>query len=683
MAMTKRTTVAFASLLLAFAPPLSAQTPAPADTIVPRDLEGITVSVLRTPISLARAPFAVSVVENEGPAGTRPGLGLDEALRALPGIQIDNRYNQALGERISIRGNGARAQFGVRGVRILVDGVPATFPDGQSAISHVDPTRLSRAELIRGPASALYGGSSGGVLQLETSLPAVGERLQEASILAGSHGLLRGRAAVGGADQSHAYSVSLAYQGYEGMRQHSGASNVRFNLRSRHLLPIGLLDVSASAVDYDADNPGSLSEALLADDRTQAFTNNILQQTGEQGRQAQVGAELRTRLGPGEARITGYGIVREIVNPIPATIIDLTRQVAGLRAAYSIGVPSGSVTLGGEAAVQRDDRRNFANDRGARADVTLDQHESVDDLAVFGQIALRPLDPVTILGGLRYDNYRFAANDRMARIDGRDDSGSVRMAKASPSLGLSVQLSPAMNLYASASTAFETPTTTELANRPDGSGGFNPELDPQETVSFEAGLKGDFQSIAGYEVAVFTADVTNALIPFEVESAPDRQFFRNAGSARHRGVEIGVNVRPLEWIGGRAAYSYTDAEFTDYEVDGVSFDGNRIPGVAPHRLEAVVDLSSGGRFAALEGRRVSSMPVADGSDVRSPAYTVLDARAGLSGLRAGGATLEPALGVQNLFGEDYNGSVVVNAFGGRYFEPAPGRTFHLALTVRF
>ena len=681
--MTKRTTLALASILLSFTSPVKAQDPAPPDTITPLSLEGVTVSVLRTPVSLARAPFAVSVVDVDGPAGTRPGLGIDEALRALPGIQIDNRYNQALGERISIRGTGARAQFGVRGVRILVDGIPATFPDGQSAISHVDPTQLRRAELIRGPASALYGGGSGGVLQLETGLPAVGERLQEASVLAGSHGLLRGRAAVGGADARHSYTVALAYQGYEGARQYSAASNVRFNLRSRHILPVGLLEVSASAVDYEADNPGSLSEALLAADRTQAFTNNILQQTGEEGRQAQIGAELRTELGPGEVRIAGYGIVRDILNPIPATIIELTRRVAGLRTAYRLAVPTGSVTLGAEAAVQRDDRRNFSNDRGSRTTVTLDQDESVDDLAVFGQISLRPLDPLTILGGLRYDNYRFAASDRLVRSDGRDDSGRVRMARASPSLGLSVQVVPALNIYASASTAFETPTTTELANRPDGSGGFNPDLRPQETVSFEGGMKGDFLGVAGYEVAVFTADISNALIPFEVESAPDRQFFRNAGSARHRGVEIGANARPLGWLTGRAAYSYTDAEFTDYEVDGVSFAGNRIPGIAPHRLEAVVNASAGGRFAALEGRRVSSMAVADAGEARSPAYTVFDARAGLTGLRAGSATVEPALGVQNLFGEAYNGSVVVNAFGGRYFEPAPGRTFHLALTVRF
>ena len=669
-------------VLLTLATGASSQEPTPTDTVAPLPLEGVTVSVLRTPISLARAPFSVSVVETDDPIGSRPGLALDEVLRALPGIQIDNRYNQALGERISIRGSGARAQFGVRGVRILVDGVPATFPDGQSSLSHLDPTLVSRVELIRGPASALYGGGSGGVLQLETALPEVGERLQEAGAMAGSHGLVRGRVAVGAADEGHAYVVRLAYQGYEGARDFSEARNVRFGYRSRHLLPIGLLDVSASAVDYDADNPGSLSEALLADDRRQAFANNVRQGTGEEGRQAQIGAQLRTELGGGEASISAYGIIREILNPIPASVIDLGRRVAGVRAAYRIQRDVGTLAFGGEAAFQRDDRRNYSNEGGRRAALTLDQDESVDDLAVFAQAALRPLEPLTLFGGLRYDHYRFSADDHFTRGD-PDDSGRVTMASASPSLGISLRLAPPANLYANVSTAFETPTTTELANRPDGAGGFNPDLEPQETLAFEGGVKGDFGAVAGYELALFTADVSDALIPFEVESSPDRQFFRNAGSARHRGVELGASARPLEWLSGRLAYTYIDATFTDYVVEGESFDGNRIPGIAPHRLEAVLGFESGGRYAALEGRRVSSMPVDDAGEAESPAYTVFDARFGLSALQVGRSVLEPSVGLQNLLNERYNGSVVVNAFGRRYFEPAPGRTFHVALTVRF
>lgn len=668
--------------LLLTATAVGAQEPVPADTLDPLPLEGISVSVLRTPVSLARAPYSVSVVEVAGPSGSRPGLALDEVLRAVPGIQVDNRYNQALGERISIRGSGARAQFGVRGVRILVDGVPATFPDGQSALSHVDPTLVRRAELIRGPASALYGGGSGGVLQLETALPEFGERLQEAALMAGSYGLFRARAAVGGGDEGNAYLVRLSYQGYDGERDFSEARNVRFGYRSRHLLPFGLLEVSASAVDYDADNPGSLSEALLADDRTQAFANNVRQRTGEEGRQAQVGAELRGRLAGGEAIVSAYGIVREILNPIPASVIDLDRRVGGLRAAYRIARDLGTLTVGGEAAFQRDGRRNYVNDGGRRAALTLDQDESVDDLALFAQASLRPAEPLTLLGGLRYDHYRFSADDHFTRGD-PDDSGRVTMASASPSLGLSLRLAPPVNLYANVSTAFETPTTTELANRPDGAGGFNPDLRPQETLAFEGGLRGDFGGVAGYEVALFTAEVSNALIPFEVESAPDRQFFRNAGSARHRGVELGASAHPLDWLSGRLAYTYLDATFTDYEVDGVRFDGNEVPGTAPHRLDAAVDLVATGGFLAFEGRHVSSMPVDDAGEARSPAYTVFDARAGSSALRVGGRVLEPSIGVQNLFDEKYNGSVVVNAFGRRYFEPAPGRTFHVALTVRF
>lgn len=682
----KRQTMAFAAALLtsSVATYAKAQEPVPSDTTVPISLQGVTVSVLRTPIALQRAPYSVSVVGGEVLARPgQPGLALDEALRAVPGVQIDNRYNSALGERISIRGFGARAQFGVRGVRVIVDGVPATFPDGQTSLSHLDLSYLSRVEVVRGPASAIYGGSSGGVLQLQTYLPRPGERLRQAGVTAGSHELLRARAAVGAGSGRGAYIVRLSHQGYGGERDHSDARSVRFHAGGRYALPVGELSVTATAVDYDAENPGSLSAVLLEEDRTQAYANNVAQGTGEEGRQAQLGAVFRAPVGPAEVELSAYGIARDVLNPIPASIIDLERRVIGFRSLIRADGGPGMIALGLEAAAQRDDRLNFANEGGDQGELTLDQQESVDDVALFGQAIFRPFRPVTILAGLRYDWYRFSAADHFTGGGDPDDSGSLRMSQASPSLGISVRAAPAVSLYANIATAFDTPTTTELANRPDGSGGFNPELRPQETVSYEAGMKGSSGGVVAYELAVYTADVTNALIPFEVAGAPDRQFFRNAGSARHRGVEAGVRLQPAPWLAARGAYTFTDARFEEYGVAGESFDGNRIPGVAPHRLEGVLDFTSRRLFLTLEARHASRTPVDDANSAHSAAYSVVDARVGVRGLEFGDLEMEPAVGVQNLFDAEYNGSVVVNAFGRRYYEPAPGRALHATLRVRF
>src|SRR5690606_4511731 len=254
---------------------LRAQQPVAADSLDPVELEGITVTVLRTPLPISRTPYAVSMNGGLAADGSRPGLGLDEALRTIPGVQVDNRYNYALGERILIRGFGARAQFGVRGVRVLVDGLPATFPDGQTSLSHVDLGFLSRAEVIRGPASSIYGGSAGGVIQLETIEPAPGEEIREAGVVAGADALLRAEAAVGAGGDRGSYLLTVSHQGYGGERDYSTARNLRMHASGRYISGLGDLRVVASAVQYDAENPGSLSDALLAEDRTQAFANNV------------------------------------------------------------------------------------------------------------------------------------------------------------------------------------------------------------------------------------------------------------------------------------------------------------------------------------------------------------------------------------------------------------------------
>lgn len=661
----------------------AAQERPPADSLAPIQLEEITVSVLRTPLPLAETPYAVSAVSVDRLSPGRPGLALDEALRAVPGVQIDNRYNYALGERIAIRGFGARSQFGIRGVRVMVDDVPATFPDGQTSLSHLDLAFLSRAEIIRGPAAALYGGSAGGVIQLETLLPVAGSQIREAALMGGSYDLLRAHAAVGAGSERGAYLVRLSHLGYGGEREYNDARNLWMHAGGRYELPFGYLTITATGLEYDAENPGSLSEAQLAEDRRQAVANNVRQQAGKEGHQYQLGATLRTLVGPGELELGLYGVNREISNPIPATVIDLDRNAFGMRGLYHAAAGPGNFALGMELATQRDGRINFANVEGERGEITLEQDETVDDIALFGQATVRFLGPITLLGGLRYDWYRFSADDLLVSDTDPDDSGSIRMSHASPSLGISVRLAPAVNLYGNVATAFETPTTTELANRPEGAGGFNPELRPQETLSFEGGVKGTIPGRLTYELAVYTADVTNALIPFEVAGAPDRQFFRNAGSARHQGVEAGFGYRPVPWVTARAAYTYTDARFRDYAVEGEVFDDNRIPGVAPHRIEGVIDLHHGGPFLTLEGRYMSRVPVDDANSAHSPSHFVADARTGVRGLFLGGMEMEPTLAVQNLFGTEYNSSVTVNAFGRRYFEPAPGRTLNLGLRVRF
>lgn len=676
-------TLRYARLLGAFLLVLPAALPAQ-DTVRIVPLDTVTVQVLGTPGPVLRAPFPVTVVREAEIRRARPGLALVDALTAVPGVQVDNRFNYALGERISVRGLGARAQFGVRGVRVLVDGVPATLPDGQTTLNHVDPAALGRVEVIRGPASALYGNASGGVIRLTTAPPPPAPLASEHRVLAGSNGLLRVETSAGGRTGAAAYRAYVSRLSYDGFREHASARNLNAGGMLQLARGADEVRLSFTAVRYDALNPGSLSDSLLRVDRGAAFARNVQQRTGEEGRQGQAGVWWRRQAGPGALEVSAYGLARSIDNPIPTSVIDLDRRVGGVRASFSADAGPLRWLAGGEMEGQRDDRLNFANDAGQRGTRTLDQRERVASASAFAQ-GTAALGVVEILGAVRYDRFRFSVDDRLVSAENPDDSGARTMARVSPALGISLAATERLAFYANVATAFETPTTTELANRPTGAGGFNPELDPQRTVSAEVGAKARLAPWAWLEGAAYRARIADALIPFEVAGAPGRVFYRNAGEAKHRGVEGSLVLTPGPGLTARAAYTWTEARFGRYVVNGVDREGNPVPGVAPHRLDVSLLASpERGPFAGLDVRHVGSTPVADDDAegrFRSPAYTLVDVRGGWEGARVGRVAFSPFAGVMNLLDRPYNTSATVNAFGRRYYEPGPGRTVYAGLTL--
>ncbi|MGH7506657.1 MAG: TonB-dependent receptor plug domain-containing protein, partial [Longimicrobiales bacterium] len=260
-------------IALAVSGTAGAQEPPPVDSVRPVPLAPISITVVRMPLAAGRVPYAVAAVDAGREGRAQPGLGLDEALRAVPGVQVDNRYNYALGERISIRGFGARAQFGVRGVKVLLNGIPATVADGQTTLNHIDLGSLGRVEVIRGPAASLYGNAAGGVIQLETSPPPAVPIQQELRVIGGDDGLLRVQSRTGGQSGRFGYQASIARLTYDGYRAFSSARNVQADVQLRYAGATDLLQLTGNFVDYNAHNPGSLSDSLLRADRSQAYAN--------------------------------------------------------------------------------------------------------------------------------------------------------------------------------------------------------------------------------------------------------------------------------------------------------------------------------------------------------------------------------------------------------------------------
>lgn len=681
----------FVAAIAAIAAPVQAQNdPLPADTLESDTLPvmphpAIVVRALRAPVVAEALPFAVAA--RDVPYGVRTSaLSLEGQLQTIPGLQVQNRHTDALGDRIVVRGFGARAQFGVRGVQVLVDGIPATMPDGQSTLNHLDLSLLDRVEILRGPAAAAYGNAAGGVLLLNTLPPPTSPFRQDVEVTGGADGLFRLRSTTGGGSGERGWMISLSRETIDGFRPHSGAEQLHVTGRGELPVAGGRMRLVAHGVSYDAENPGSLTLEQYSTDPHQAQAYNVGQGTGEEGRHGQLGLTWERPVEAGLVEATVYALGRSLENPIPPTIIDLDRTAGGARlllrsdAASSSGA---SWAVGVDAAVQADDRLNFENIEGARGDLTLDQTERVLNTAVHGQALIPLLDRLGLFLAGRYDRVSFSADDQLITVGNPDDSGDRTMDAFSPTAGLRLDVTPDLSVFGNVSTAFETPTTTELVNRPDGSGGFNQVLEPQRTLSYELGARAVLGRALRLEGSVYHARVRDALVPFEVSAMPGRQYFRNAAAAVHQGVELLAELRTT-WLDVVTSYSLTDAEFSDYSTPDRSYDGLAVPGVRPWTFGAqVVGHLPWGLDLELDYRTTDEMAVDDANESWAPGHHLVDLRAGLDGLEVVGLDAEPYLGVTNLLDERYVASVVPNAFGGRFFEPGPGRGFYLGVRARF
>ena len=681
------------ALLLLLTPGAALALPQTPDSARVVPVEPITVTVLRGPVEAGREPFPVASMGEAALREGKAGAFLEEALEGLPGVQVQNRYNYAVGERISIRGFGPRAQFGVRGIKLLVDGIPATFADGQSALDHLDIPSLGRVEVMRGPASALYGNAGGGVLAFQTRPPALAPFRQEVGAVFGSHGLSSLQALASGTAGETGWLFSVGRLDFDGFRRDPTATDEdatygeakRWNANALVERPVGegRLTVVFNALDLDAENPGSLSTALLAEPGRQAFRNNVLGHLGKEVRQGQLGGIWEGGGGGTDSELAAWGILRDVLNPIPGTVVDLGRVAGGARALFR-GQAGGPLSwgAGAELEIQSDDRQNYQNNAGEKGTLTLDQHERVLATGLFAQARLEPGDRIELSAALRWDRFSFDAEDNFVAAGDPDDSGDRVMDALSPSLGVFLDAHRALGLYASVSTSLETPTTTELANRPTGAGGFNPDLEPQRGVTWEGGIRGLAGSRLGYELTVFRTDIEDELVSFEVPQDPGRVYFRNAGASKHQGWEAALRAVPADFLSLQLAWSHIDAEFEEYEVEGVDLSGNKVPGLNPDRIEGLVRFEGERWFVDFDAELAGRTPVADrppGAQPETQKYELLDARAGVRDLALERLVISPYAGISNVFDRSYVSSVAVNAFGSRYFEPGPGRTFHVGL----
>jgi iron complex outermembrane receptor protein len=550
--------------------------------IVNNELDEIVVTATRMETSLRNSSRSITVINQDRIQNGTQQLSLDESLVGVPGLYMQNRYNFAQDLRLSLRGFGSRSSFGIRGIKIYVDGIPETLPDGQAGVDSIDIGSIKRIEILRGPSSSLYGNASGGVIAIETEL---GEDspFVEATLAGGDLGYKKYQLKSGGKIDEANYLINIAKQQYDGYRSHSETEGTLINGKFR--LPLNPMDdllISFNLTDQPiANDPGGINSDQVASDRSSARDKNIQYDSGESLNQKRVGFVYNRKREAGNLQIKNYYVFRDFSNKLPFTdggSVRLDRFFYGFGAQYSFGnvLPDNiKVTLGFDIDRQDDDRKRFDNDDGVIGSMGFDQSEKVSSDGLYVQGSYQINDELGLSAGLRYDVVNFNISDHF--LTNGDDSGEINFKKFSPSFGLNYNIGSGI-LFSSWSNSFETPTTTELSN-PDGSGGFNSLLNPQTASNFEVGFKTGTNKLY-YELVVFNIDLKKELVPYELESFPGRKFFENAGTSSRKGIETAISWKSESGFGVDASYTWSDFTFEKFVDDnGNDFSNKTLPGV--------------------------------------------------------------------------------------------------------
>lgn len=663
-----------------------------------------TMIVTATPqtVSELDTPAAVSVIEGEDMRLATPRVNLSETLTSVPGLQVQNRQNYAQDLQISIRGFGSRSAFGVRGIRLYVDGIPATMPDGQGQISNIDINSIQDVEVLRGPFSALYGNASGGVINVTT------ETGIEASSYYGSYGSwrygLKATGAMGDGTQPGDvdYTVSTTRFTTHGYRDHSGArknlANAKLGVR---LDDVSKLSLIFNSVDIKADDPGGLTESEWKADPQQApraeqyNTRKTIKQTQaglRYERQLSAQDDISVMAYAGERETTQYQSIPLVAQLKPAQaggVITLQRHYQGIDSRWThrgeLGVP---VTFTGGLNYENmsENRKGYNNFRlnngppefGHKGDLRRDERNLMWNVDPYLQTQWQLTQKLSLDAGVRYSSVWFDSNDHYIAPGNGDDSGDASYHHWLPAGSLKYALTDAWNLYLAAGRGFETPTINELSYRADGQSGFNFDLKPSTNDTVEVGSKTRIGN-GLLTAALFQTDTDDEIVV--ASSMGGRTTYKNAGKTRRQGAELALDQRFAGDWRVKASWTWLDATYRSNVCQGQNCDGNRMPGIARNMGFASLGfIPDEGWYAGTDVRYMGDIMANDENTAKAPSYTVVGLNTGYK-FNYSQLTVDIFGRVDNLFDKEYIGSVIVNESNGRYYEPAPGRNYGVGINL--
>ena len=659
------------------------------------ELDEIIVTATRQDQSLADVSSAVSVVEKDTIQAGRQQLGLDESLNRVPGIFFQNRYNFTQDLRVAIRGFGARANFGIRGIKVLVDDLPATLADGQSGVDDIDIGSVGRIEIIRGPSSSLYGSASGGVMSLYTE-DGPDTPFAEARVTVGEYDHQKYQLKFGGQTGKLNYLVNGSYLENDGYRDNSRVEHGLVNSKFRYEFDADSdLTVIFNLVESpQADDAGGINQADVDADRRQAQPRNLSSNSGEELEQQKIGWIYRHRFDEQhEISVRNYYLWRDFQAYLPIGshirfvsddgVVEFDRFFFGGGAQYTytgelFGRPN-QFTAGFDIDIQEDDRQRYSNDAGIKGALSFDQLEEAEAYGFYIRNVLALTNVLQLTLGGRYDMVDLSVEDRF--LANADQSGELDFDEFSPSVGLTWSATDSVSFYFNFATGFETPTFTELANPARNLnvnlGGFA-SVDAQNAESFEIGARGLIGERVYFDIAGFIMEVEDEVV--SVTNIGNRSFFENANTDRS-GIEASFVVDIIDGLQLTASYTYSDFEFDSFPTN-MAAEGKMLPGIPENQFFAELAYNhDSGFYLSWDILAVDDLAVNNTNNVISDSYEVSNLRAGHR-LQMAGFELSPFIGINNLFDTKYMSNLRLNGFGGRVFEPAPTLNVYGGLSVR-
>ncbi|ENW16499.1 TonB-dependent receptor [Acinetobacter haemolyticus] len=670
-------------------------------------LPTITVEATRMNTDYLHTPASVFRVDTSEQQQSAQ-VNLTELVKGVPSLQLNNRENYAQDLQLSMRGFGARSTFGVRGIRLYVDGIPATMPDGQGQTSNIDLSSLSHLEVLTGPFSSLYGNSSGGTL-LTTTKEGQGKDSIELNYTGGSHD--KNRAGIilqGGAKNQNepSYIISSSYFDTNGYRQHSDADKVQNNAKLTWNLEDGSkVNWITNYVKINANDPQGLTREQWRENPRQQVPFLKQFDVRKDIEQIQTGVTWSKPIDEqNELYMMGYWGNRQVTQyqSIPKSTQENLRHAGGVidfeRNYYGADfrwtgkelLPNTIVSLGVALDAMDEDRKGYENfnlvngqpSYGVKGKLRRDEDNTLWNIDPYLQASWQFLPTWKLDTGVRYSNVHYKSKDHFIVGVNGDDSGKTDYSKLLPSIALSWQVLPELLTYVSYAKGFETPTFTEMAYRPDGLGGFNFDLEASSSDTYEFGLKSQ-NMLGNFTLAVFQTKTKDDIVSAGAKDG--RNTFRNADKTLREGVELTWNKALWHDLIANASYAYLDATFESDvpEIGSVSKieSGNLIPGIAKQRAYASLAWKpKAGLYGGVDAQYSDKIYVNDINTEVAPSYTTISAYTGYV-WNMNDWRVNTYARIDNMLDKNYIGSVIVNDGNGRFFEPADGRNWSAGFSV--